>query len=128
MTGIFPGTFDFLHPGHLKALQEARAQCEYLVVALQVDASIRPGKNAPVFTPSERTWMLKACRWVDDVIPYTTEEELIDVLKYYAPCIRFLGDDWSDREYTGKDAPGVMDVFVSREHNWSSSNIRGRLE
>ena len=125
MTGIFPGTFDFLHPGHLRALTDARRYCDHLIVALQVDASIRPGKHAPVFTPSERYIMLMGCKYVDEVIPYGTEEELIQLLHYYAPCRRFVGADWADKEYTGK---GICeDIILSRGHQWSSSEIRSRL-
>ena len=127
MIGIFPGTFDFLHPGHLKAIREAHDQCDCLVIALQVDASIRPDKNPPVFTPSERYWMLGACRWVDEIVPYSTEDELVSMLKFYAPCVRFLGEDWKDKDYTGRDVEGIKTVFLSRQHDWSSSNIRARL-
>lgn len=127
MIGLFPGTWDFLHPGHLKALQEARAECDYLIALLQTNAEIREGKNKPVFSVSERYQMLKACRYVDEIIPYTTEDELVTVLEYYSPCTRFLGSDWRGKKFTGWNLPRVEHKMIDRFHNLSSSDIRKRL-
>jgi len=125
--GVFPGTFDLLHPGHLRALAEAKEYCDRLIILLQVDPSVREGKNRPVMLPSERYLQLMSTKYVDEVIPYITEEELYDLLTVMHPNKRFLGEDWIGRRFTGDDIEGIENVFVSRGHKYSSSRIRARL-
>lgn len=128
LTGYFPGTFDFLHPGHLVALEYASTRCRELVVMLQVNAGVvRPDKAVPVLSVSERCDMVMATRFVSRVVPYVTEEELCSYLAVHSPCVRFLGDDWKNREFSGSDIEGVVNLFVPRVHKLSSSILRGRV-
>lgn len=125
--GFTAGTFDLLHAGHCIMLKEIRKQCDYLIVALQTDPTIdRKGKNKPTETVEERMIRLQACRYVDKIVVYDTEQELYYLLKALCPDIRFLGADWKGEEYTGKDLP-IKVIFNSRDHNYSSSNLKKRI-
>jgi glycerol-3-phosphate cytidylyltransferase len=125
--GFTCGAFDVLHAGHFLMLDEAKKQCDYLIVGLQTDPSIdRPEKNKPVQTVDERFIQLSACRFVDEVIIYTTEMELIEWLKKIMPDIRILGEDWKNKNFTGIEL-GIPIFFNSRKHDYSSSNLRKRI-
>lgn len=116
------------HAGHMVMLKEARENCDYLIVALQIDPSMdRPTKNKPVQTVSERYLTLKGCRWVDEIIPYQTEEELIQLLQLVNPDIRFLGEDYIDKDFTGKDL-GIALYYCKRKHSVSSSGLRKKIK
>jgi glycerol-3-phosphate cytidylyltransferase len=123
--GFIASCFDLgPHAGHVQSLKEAKSQCDHLVVALQVDPSReRATKNKPVQSVSERYLTLKACRYVDEVIPYETEGELLELLKLLNPNIRFLGDDYIGKPFTGKEL-GIQIHYCSRIHSVSSSTIR----
>jgi glycerol-3-phosphate cytidylyltransferase len=128
MVGLFPGTFDFLHPGHLKALEFAKTKCDWLIALLEVDPSLdREDKSSPIFMVSERYEMLKACKYVDEIMPYNGEEELISILRLYTPCVRFVGADWMGRPYTGNDLQNIKTVVVPRFHLLGSTAIRERM-
>ncbi len=108
-------------------LQEAKKHCDYLIVGLQTDPSIdRPNKNKPVQSIVERYIQLKAVKFVDEIIPYSSEVDLLDLLQALPIDIRIIGEEYRDVEYTGKELP--IEVFYnSRKHRFSSSELRRRL-
>jgi glycerol-3-phosphate cytidylyltransferase len=112
-------------------LREAKAQCDYLICGLQVDPSIdRRDKNRPVQTLVERYVQLSAVKYVDEIVPYVTEEDLVDILGMYDITIRILGDEYKDRDFTGKDVcqkRGIDLYFNRRDHRFSSSGLRKRV-
>lgn len=126
--GIVASCFDLFHAGHVLMLMEAKEKCDRLVVALQSDPTIdRPEKNKPIQALSERYIQLEACKYVDQIIPYDTEMDLLNLLVGYDWDIRFLGDDYLDRtDYTGY-GQGIPVHFCSRKHNYSSSSLRDRI-
>lgn len=129
--GITFSTFDLLHAGHVLMLKEAKEHCDYLIVGLQVDPSLdRKSKNPPVQTLVERYAQLKAVRYVDEIIPYGTEEEIVDILQMYDIDIRILGVEYREKNFTGKDACQKRDIklyFNKRDHRFSTSDLRQRV-
>ncbi len=129
--GITFSTFDLLHAGHVLMLREARAQCDYLIVGLQVDPSVdRNSKNSPVQTLVERYAQLKAISYVDEIIPYQREEEVIDILTMYDIDVRILGVEYRQKNFTGKDACQKRNIklyFNKRDHRFSTSDLRQRV-
>jgi glycerol-3-phosphate cytidylyltransferase len=112
-------------------LREAKDQCDYLICGLQVDPSIdRKEKNKPVQTLVERYVQLSAVKYVDEIVPYVTEEDLVDILGMYDITVRILGDEYKDRDFTGKDIcqkRGIDLYFNKRDHRFSSSGLRKRV-
>ena len=131
-TGFTCSTFDLLHAGHVQMLREAKEQCDYLICALQVDPSAdRAEKNAPIQTVVERYTQLNAVGYVDEIIPYGTEEDLEDILNMYSIDVRILGDEYRDKEFTGKDICRKRSIelhFNKRDHRFSSSDLRRRIQ
>jgi len=131
IVGFTCSTFDLLHAGHVQMLREAKEHCEYLICGLQIDPSIdRPKKNSPIQTVVERYTQLKAVSYVDEIIPYATEEDLKDILQMYHIDIRILGDEYREKDFTGKDICKRRDIalyFNKRDHRFSSSDLRKRV-
>tara|TARA_R110000824_G_scaffold55975_12_gene153688 strand:- start:782 stop:1204 length:423 start_codon:yes stop_codon:yes gene_type:complete len=129
--GFTASAFDLCHSGHVQMLREAKEQCDYLLCGLQIDPSLdRNTKNAPLQTTVERYTQLKAVRYVDEIIPYVTEEDLEDILSMYHIDVRILGDEYRDEDFTGKDICKKRDIqlyFNKRDHRFSSSDLRYRL-
>jgi glycerol-3-phosphate cytidylyltransferase len=130
--GIVFSTFDLLHAGHIGMLREAKDHCDYLIVGLQTDPTIdRPDtKNKPVQTLVERYAQLNAVKFVDEIVPYQTEQDVIDVLQLFDIQVRFLGEEYKDQDFTGRDVckkRGIDLHFNKREHRFSSSNLRERV-
>lgn len=129
--GFTCSTFDLLHAGHIAMLREAKAQCDYLICGLQVDPSIdRAEKNSPVQSLVERHVQLSALTYVDEIIPYCTEADLLDIINMYPINIRILGDEYKDKDFTGKDEcrkRGIQLYFNKRDHRFSSSDLRKRV-
>ena len=129
--GFTCSTFDLLHAGHVMMLREAKAQCDYLICGLQVDPSIdRPEKNSPIQSIVEREAQLSAIKYVDEVIIYCTEDDLCDIINMYPIDIRILGEEYRDRDFTGKDEckkRGIQLYFNKREHRFSTSDLRKRV-
>lgn len=129
--GFTASAFDLLHAGHVQMLREAKEQCDYLLCGLQIDPSLdRNTKNAPLQTTVERYTQLKAVRYVDEIIPYVTEEDLEDILSMYHIDVRILGDEYRDEDFTGKDICKKRDIqlyFNKRDHRFSSSDLRYRM-
>mgnify|MGYP007071596586 CR=1 FL=1 len=125
--GFTCGAFDLTHAGHYLMFEECKEHCDFLVVGLQTDPSIdRPEKHKPIQTLEERIIQLNACKWIDDIIIYRTEEQLVKLLKHIKPDIRFLGVDWKGKRFTG-DKLKIKVKFNSRNHNYSTSNLRKRI-
>ena len=125
--GFVCSSFDLLHAGHVLMLKEAKTQCDYLIAALQTDPTVdRNWKNKPVQSVFERYVQLEACRYVDQVVPYTTESELRDILLSYPIDIRIMGSEYQGKEFTGSDLD-IPIYFNSRKHSFSSSDLRKRI-
>lgn len=127
-TGITFSAFDLLHAGHVRMLEEAKQHCDYLIVGLQTDPTIdRPEKNKPTQTVVERYIQLKGCKFVDEIIPYTTEQDLLDILQAFPIDVRILGEEYRDKQFTGRDyceKMGIKLVYNKRNHRFSSSGLR----
>jgi glycerol-3-phosphate cytidylyltransferase len=130
--GITFSQFDLLHAGHIAMLAEAKNHCDYLIAGLQTNASIdRPDtKNKPIQSIVERQIQLAACRYVDEVVVYSTEQDLVDLLLILPVDTRILGVEYADKEFTGKNEctlRGIEIVYNGRDHSFSSSSLRKRV-
>jgi glycerol-3-phosphate cytidylyltransferase len=129
--GFTCSAFDLLHAGHVQMLRDAKDQCDYLICGLQVDPTLdRPNKNQPIQTVVERYTQLKAVSYVDEIIPYSTEADLEDILAMYHINVRILGAEYRDKDFTGKDICRKRDIdlhFNKRDHRFSSSDLRKRV-
>ena len=130
-TGITFSTFDLFHAGHVKMLEEAKSKCDYLIVGLQLDPSIdRPEKNKPSQSIIERYVQLRGCKYIDEIIPYITEEDLIDVLSSFKIDIRIIGEEYLNKSFTGKEyceKKKIEIYYNKREHRFSSSALRNQV-
>jgi len=126
--GITFSAFDLLHAGHIKMLEDAKQHCDYLICGLQTDPTVdRPEKNKPTQTIVERYIQLKACKHVDEIVPYTTEQDLDDILRTFHIDVRIVGDEYQDKNFTGRsycEEKGIELYFNSRDHRFSSSALR----
>ena len=124
--GFTCGAFDLLHAGHIVMLKEAKSECDHLIVGLQTDPSIdRQEKNQPIQSVFERYIQLSAVKYIDEIIPYDTEESLLDLLEATPIHIRFVGEDYIERDFTGK---GLHEIYyTSRAHSFSTTQLRQRL-
>ena len=130
--GITFSTFDMLHAGHIAMLSEAKNHCDYLIAGLQTDPTIdRPDtKNSPIQSVVERQIQLAACRYVDEVVVYQTEQDLIDLLLILPIDVRILGVEYESKDFTGRGQcfdRGIELVFNGRDHSFSSSSLRKRV-
>lgn len=131
--GFTCGTFDLLHPGHVMMLEESKANCDHLVVGLLSDPTIsRPFiKNKPVQSMWERFVQLQSIKVVDLIVPFDTEEDIINMLEMIRPHIRFVGEEYKDKQFTGKDICnrlGIEIFYNRRSHKYSSTELRIRTE
>ena len=129
--GFTCSTFDLLHAGHITMLEEAKHHCDYLIVGLQNDPTlVRPEKNAPVQTIVERQIQLAAVKYVDEIVIYNTEQDLVDLLLTLPIDVRVLGDEYKNKDFTGKDIAkqrGSKIVYNGRDHSFSSTSLRKRV-
>ena len=129
--GITFSTFDLLHAGHVQMLREAKEQCDYLICGLQLDPSIdRPTKNKPVQSIVERYTQLAGVKYVDEIIPYSSERDVEDILTMYHIDVRILGEEYRDKDFTGKDICRKREIdlyFNKRDHRFSTSDLRRRV-
>ena len=129
--GITFSAFDLLHAGHVKMLEEDKRQCEYLICGLQTDPTIdRPEKNKPVQTVVERYIQLKACKHVDEIVPYATEQDLEDILRAFKIDVRIVGEEYKEKNFTGRkycDENGIELYYNKRNHCFSSSGLRKEI-
>ena len=131
--GFTCSVFDLLHAGHIAMLREAKEHCEYLIVGLQTDPTIdrQDEKNRPVQSLVERHLQLSAVKYVDEIITYQTEQDLIDILNMYNINVRMLGDEYREKDFTGKETcrkRGIELHFNRRDHRFSTSDLRERVE
>jgi len=130
-TGFVAGSFDILHPGYVMMLQECKDKCDYLIVGLHENPSWeRDNKNSPIMSLHERFLVLKSIRYVDEIAPYNNENELVNLLKFYSPDVRFLGSDYKTEEMKRKITGRLYCeniYFINRFHNYSSSSLRKEI-
>jgi len=127
--GFTCGAFDLLHAGHVLMLKECKENCDYLIVGLQVDPSLdRPDKNKPIETFEERMIRLQGSKYIDEIVVYEDEVGLYELLKKINPDVRFMGADWKDKPNYSRDRlPNMKVIYNSRDHNYSSKNLRQRI-
>ena len=132
IVGITFSTFDLLHAGHIGMLRDAKDQCDYLICGIQVDPSIdRPEKNSPAQTLVERWTQLQGVRYVDEIIPYQTEDDVVDILQLFNIDVRIIGDEYKNKPFTGRDVcsqRGIEIYYNKRDHRFSSSDLRERVK
>jgi glycerol-3-phosphate cytidylyltransferase len=122
--GVIAGNFDVMHPGYIKMFKEMNENCTVLIVLLHTDPSIeRPEKIKPILSVEERKEMLLSLKYVDDVIRYTYEEQLYDLLKIGEFDVRFLGDDYRGKPFTG-DNLKIPIHYLNRDHGWSTTKYK----
>ena len=130
--GITFSTFDLFHAGHVKMLEEAKRQCDYLIVGLQLDPSIdRPEKNGPSQSIIERYIQLKGSKHVDEIVPYVSEQDLEDILRSFKLDVRIIGDEYKEKSFTGRaycEEKGIDLYYNSRDHRFSSSGLRKQVK
>lgn len=128
IVGITFSAFDLLHAGHIKMLEDAKRQCDYLIAALQTDPTIdRPEKNRPTQSVVERYIQLKGCVHVDEIVPYATEQDLEDILRSFKIDVRIIGHEYQNENFTGRsycEEKGIALHFNTRDHRFSSSSLR----
>ena len=130
--GFNCSSFDLFHAGHVTMLKMEKNLCDYLIVALQVDPTIdRPGiKNKPIQSVYERYVQVQGCRYVDEILVYETEEDLLNMIKTQRMDIRFLSEEYKDRDFTGKQYCIDNDIEIhyhKRQHKYSSTELRNRV-
>ena len=122
--GIIAGNFDVIHPGYIKMFKECKSYCKQFIVLLYTDPSIeRPHKLKPILTKQERTEILTSIKFINGIAYYTYEKELVDLIYRLNPDIRFLGDDYRGKTYTGFE----LDVpvhYLNRDHGWSTTKFK----
>ena len=125
--GFTCSCFDLLHTGHILMLKDAKKQCDKLIVGLQTDPTLdRPEKNKPIQSYEERYIQLEAIKYVDKIVKYTTEKDLLKKLLEISPDIRILGSDYISKSFTGDDL-NIPIYYHNRNHNYSSTNLRGKI-
>jgi glycerol-3-phosphate cytidylyltransferase len=122
--GVIAGNFDVMHPGYIAMFKECKANCDEFVILLHSDPSIeRPEKIKPILSIQERDELLMSIKYIDNVFVYDTEADLINLLMLLSPDIRFLGDDYKGKKYTG-DHLGIPVYYLDRSHGWSSTKFK----
>tara|TARA_R110000868_G_scaffold355622_1_gene617176 strand:+ start:400 stop:819 length:420 start_codon:yes stop_codon:yes gene_type:complete len=125
--GIVIGSFDILHPGYIRMFNLTRQHCDHLTVALHLDPSVdRSEKLSPVLPLIDRMMALLALKAVEEVKPYRTESDLLDILSEGKFDVRFMGDDYINKDYTGKELNIPVEI-VSRSHGWSTTKIKNKI-
>ena len=125
--GFTAGNFDLLHPGYIRCFREAKRHCDKVIVFLQIDPSLhRKSKYKPVISLYNRYEALMSIKYIDDVYTYQTEEELYDLIKFWKPDIRILGEDYIGKPFTGDDLPPSV-VYTTRSHGWSTTKLKDQI-
>jgi len=125
--GFTCSTFDLFHSGHVVMLQEAKEMCDYLIVGLLVDPTVdRPdSKNKPIQTVIERYLQVSACKYVDEIIPFEKEQDIVDLVLTINPDIRVVGEEYEGKDHTGK---GLCPIhYNKRRHSFSTTELRDRV-
>ncbi len=128
--GFTCGVFDLFHAGHVLMLKECKANCDYLIVALNtaehISATINPNKQKPIYSIEDRVLIMSACKYVDEVLVYNSEEELLKLMETKQISIRFLGDDYKGKPITGSEL-NIPVYYTNRDHGRSTSLFRNNL-
>ena len=125
--GFTAGNFDLIHPGYIYTFEEAKNHCDRFIVFLQKDPSVhRKSKYKPVVPLYERYRTLKSIRYIDDVYVYQTEEELYELIEFFKPDIRILGEDYIGKSFTGDELPPKI-IYTTRSHGWSTTRIKDMI-
>lgn len=130
--GFTAGAFDLCHAGHIKMFRDAKNKCDYLVVGLQIDPSITPKeyrgkqKAPPIMSLEERLTILEGIKYIDEIRVYRTEEDLYELIQKVKPHVRFLGDDWRGKDFTGRDL-NIEIKYTRRDHGYSSTELKRRI-
>jgi glycerol-3-phosphate cytidylyltransferase len=130
--GITCSCFDLLHAGHILMLEEAKTQCDYLIAAFQIDPTVdRPDKHKPAQSVLERYIQLKGCKYVDEVIPYSTEKDLEEIFSSLKLDVRIIGDDYRGKDFTAKQIckdRSIEIYYNRRDHGYSSTELKNRIK
>jgi glycerol-3-phosphate cytidylyltransferase len=129
--GFTAGAFDVCHAGHLIMFEDCKKSCDWLIVGLHINPKLerKKQKDKPVQTSFERYMQLKACKFIDEIIPYDTEEDLYNLLVSVKPDVRFMGNDWQGKpNYSRDKLPNMKVIYNNRQHSFSSSNLRERIK
>ena len=125
--GFTCGAFDLCHAGHMLVFKEAKEHCQWLIVGLHSDPTLdRSNKNKPIMSMRERRIILEGIKYIDEIVEYDTEAALLQLLKKLKPDVRFLGDDWKNKPYTGHEL-NIPIVWNNRDHGFSTSELRERI-
>ena len=127
MKGVIAGNFDLIHPGYIKTFKECKSKCDSFTILLHSDPTIeRPEKLKPVLSVEERIEVLSSIKYVDKIQVYTYEKELVKLLKEGDFDVRFLGDDYLNKSFTG-DKLDIQIHFISRDHGWSTTKFKNAI-
>lgn len=122
--GMIAGNFDVIHPGYIHMFNECKKNCDKLVVFLHIDPSVeRPEKLKPILSLEERMLVLQSLNQIDWIVPYTTEKNLLEMIEIINPSIRFLGDDYKGKSFTGDGLP-ILIHYLDRSHGWSTTKFK----
>ena len=122
--GVIAGNFDVIHPGYIYMFNECKEHCDILLLLLHDDSSIeRPEKIKPILDLNERKLILSSIKQIDKIIPYRTEKDLYHILREEQIDIRFLGDDYKDKSFTGDDL-NIPIHYLDRSHGWSTTKFK----
>jgi len=130
--GITFSSFDLFHAGHVAMLKESTQHCDYLIVGLQTNpASDRPDtKTSPIQSTFERYIQLNGCKYVDEIVPYTFEKEIADILLTFPISCRIIGEEYRDKDFSGKQLcidKGIEIVYNNRQHSFSTTELKHRV-
>lgn len=122
--GVIAGNFDVIHPGYIKMFKECKENCDLFYILLQTDPTIeRPEKLKPILSVEERDEMLMSIKYIDNIFTYTTERDLVELLELLQPSVRFLGDDYKGKNFTGSHL-GIPIYYLDRSHGWSTTKFK----
>ena len=125
--GVIAGNFDVIHPGYIKTFKECKENCDHFTILLHSDPTIeRPNKLKPILNIDERIEVLSSIKYIDEIQVYTYEKELIEILKNGDFTIRFLGDDYIDKDFTGSHL-NIPIHYISRDHGWSTTKFKNAI-
>lgn len=125
--GFLAGAFDVIHPGYIKMFKEASDNCNYLVVGLHNNPNLeRKNKLKPILSVKDREEILLAIKYINKVLIYDTEDELLILLKKLKPAVRFLGNDYIEKEFTGKEL-NIPIHIINRDHEWSTTYFKNKI-
>jgi glycerol-3-phosphate cytidylyltransferase len=122
ITGFIAGAFDVIHPGYVYMFREAKEYCDYLVVGLHKDPETN-GKLKPILSVEERSEILKSIVYIDEIYVYSGEDDLYKLIEEVDPDVRFLGDDYKGKKFTGEKL-NIQTVFLDRSHGWSTTKFK----